>query len=268
MLNLDMKNKLLEVFSSGGGTQSTCISALIIQKRLPRPDYVVIADTGREMKTTWQYMDAVVRPAFNAIGIEVHRILKDEFASPWGRELFATSGQLMIPAFTNQSGEVSKLSAFCSGAWKQETLDRWFAKTLGITRRQRKHWIGYSLDEPKRWGRMIKGKEFLSGLIRLPLVHDIPTRRHEALRIVEQMGWPKPPRSRCFDCPNQSDYEWAEVKTDYPEDFTSAIERDETMRLRDPHAFLHSTAKPLRDADLSAADDLFSGSCATGDCFI
>ena len=81
-----MNNKL-EVFNSGGGTQSCAISALIIQGRLPRPDYIVIADTGREMKTTWQYLDAVVRPALKAIGLEVHRISKDEFAAPWGREL-------------------------------------------------------------------------------------------------------------------------------------------------------------------------------------
>jgi hypothetical protein len=263
-----MNNKLLEVFSSGGGTQSCAISALIIQGRLPRPDYIVIADTGREMKTTWQYLDAVVRPALKAIGLEVHRISKDEFAAPWGRELFATIGQLMIPAFTDLNGSVSKLSAFCSGAWKSEVCDRWFAKTLGITRSKRRHWIGFSLDEPKRWSRMIAGKEFKGGLLRLPLVHDIPTRRHEAIAIVEKMGWPKPPRSRCFDCPNQSDYEWNEVKTDYPADFALAVERDETMRQRDAHAFLHSTAKPLRDADVSQSDDLFSGSCAEGECFL
>ena len=263
-----MSDKLLEVFSSGGGTKSCAISVLIIQGRLPRPDWIVIADTGREMPTTWQYLDAVVRPAFQKIGLEVHRISKEEFASPWGRGVFATSGHLMIPAFTNQRGEVSKLSAFCSSAWKAEVRDRWFSKKHGITRSHRRHWIGYSLDEPKRWSRMMKGKEFTDGLIRLPLVHDIPTRRHEEIEIVEKMGWPKPPRSRCFDCPNQSDYEWAEVSTDHPVHFQQAITRDELIRERDPHAFLHSTATPLKDVDLSKADDLFSGSCATGDCFL
>jgi hypothetical protein len=261
-------SSLVEVFSTGGGTQSCAISCLIIEGKLPRPDYVVIADTGREMPTTWQYLDAVVRPAFKEIGLEVHRISKEEYAAPWGRDIFATSGHLMIPAFTTQNGEISKLSAFCSSAWKAEVCDRWFAKTLGITRSQRRHWIGFSLDEPKRWGRMIDGKEFKSGLIRLPLVHDIPTRRHEAIRIVEKHGWPKPPRSRCFDCPNQSDFEWAEVQSDYPKNFQQAIERDETMRLRDTHAFLHQSAKPLRDVDLKQPDDLFSAGCPSGECFL
>lgn len=61
---------MFEVFSSGGGTQSCCISVMILQGRLPKPDFVVIADTGREMPTTWQYLDAVVRPAFKKEGIE------------------------------------------------------------------------------------------------------------------------------------------------------------------------------------------------------
>lgn len=259
---------MIEVFSSGGGTQSCAIAALIIQGKLPKPDFVVIADTGKEMPTTWQYMDAVVRPALKAIGLEVHRIMREDFASPRGREVFATSGHLMIPAFSNQSGETSKLSGFCSSAWKSEVRDRWFSKVHGITRGQRKHWIGYSLDESKRWMRMQKGEEYQKGQIRFPLVYDVPMRRHESIALVERMGWPKPPRSRCWMCPNQSDHEWAEVQTDYPEKFAEAIALDESIRERDPHAFLHSSVKPLRDADLSKPDDLFSASCPSGECFL
>jgi len=47
-----LDSKMIEVFSSGGGTQSISITALIIQGRLPKPDFTVIADTGREMPTT------------------------------------------------------------------------------------------------------------------------------------------------------------------------------------------------------------------------
>ena len=69
-------------------------------------------------------------------------------------------------------------------------------------------------------------------------------------------------------CPNQSDYEWSEVQTDYPELFKEAIELDEAVRAKDSHAFLHSTVKPLREVDLSKEDDLFSGSCPSGECFL
>ncbi len=60
-----------EIFSSGGGTQSAAITALIVQGRLPKPDFVCIVDTERERSTTWQYLDAVIRPALASVGIEV-----------------------------------------------------------------------------------------------------------------------------------------------------------------------------------------------------
>lgn len=257
-----------QIWSCGGGTQSCAIGALIVQGRLPKPYLAVIADTGREMPTTWQYLDSVLRPALANVGVEIVRVKKDEWATPRGRGLFATSGQLMIPAYTNQSGEASKLPAFCSGAWKQEVVDRWLSIKHDLTRSQYVKWIGFSRDEKTRIIRMQNGAEWKSGLIRFPLHDDIPMRRHEAIKLVEDMGWPKPPRSRCFDCPNRSDMEWYEVKTDYPELFASAIERDETMRQRDPHAFLHSSVAPLKDAKLDPKEDLFSAGCASGECFL
>lgn len=259
---------LLEVFSTGGGTQSTAISALIIQGKLPKPDLVVIADTGREMPTTWQYLDAVVRPALKAIGLEVHRVKTSEWVSEAARDVFHQNGDLLIPAFSNLNGNPSKLSSFCSNEWKVRCVDRWIKAETGKTRSQYKKWIGFSLDETTRVLRMQRGKEYEAGLIRFPLVYDVPTKRQAAIRLVEEMGWPKPPRSRCWMCPNQSDYEWAEVQRDYPQLFDEAIALDDAIRQRDENAYLHSTIKPLRDANLTAPDDLFSGSCPSGECFL
>lgn len=258
---------MIEVFSTGGGSQSCCISVMILQGKLPRPDFVIIADTGREMPTTWDYLDNVTRPAFAKVGLEIHRIKSSEFAAPWGRGLFATSGQLMVPAFSNLTGEPSKLSAFCSGAWKGEAIDRWLSLTHGITRSKYRKWIGFSMDETTRILKMQKGKEYKGGLIRFPLVETF-TRRHEAIKIVEEHGWPTPPRSRCFDCPNQSDMEWSEVKQDYPPLFQAAINRDEQIRETDKNAFLHSSVTPLKDANLDPSEDLFSAGCPSGECFL
>jgi len=259
---------LIEVFSTGGGTQSTAISALIIQGKLPRPDLVVIADTGREMPTTWQYLDAVVRPALQAIGLEVHRVKTSEWVSDAARDVFHQNGDLLIPAFSNMTGEASKLSSFCSNEWKGRCVDRWIKATIGKTRSEYRKWIGFSLDETNRVLRMQKGKEYKSGLIRFPLVYDVPTKREAAIRLVEEMGWPKPPRSRCWMCPNQSDYEWAEVKNEYPELWNEAVSMDEEIRETDKHAYIHSSIKPLREANLDKPDDLFSASCPSGECFL
>jgi hypothetical protein len=266
------RKPLVQVFSSGGGTQSCAISALIIQGRLPKPDICVIADTGYENNRTWEYQDAIIVPALAKCGVEVFRVLASDWAAPWGNPAanrgFATSGQPMIPAYTDQSGMcVSKLSTYCSNAWKQEVVDRWLSKACGVTRSQCVKWIGFSRDEVKRVFRMAKGEEYLKGLIRFPLIQDVPTTRQEAIKIVEDMGWPTPPRSRCWMCPNQNDHEWREIKAD-PDMWDNATRFEDEFRLRDPHAYCHKSGKPLREVDFREEDDLFAGKCESGGCFL
>lgn len=265
--NAQQNKRLVEVFSSGGGTQSTAIAALILQSKLPRPDFTVIADTGYEMPTTWEYLDAYVRPAFVKAGMEIHRVKASEWAANWGRGIFANSGQLLMPAFSSRNGG-GKLPNFCTKAWKIEVVTRWLSKVHSVRKSEFRKWIGFSRDETRRVHAMMAGAEYKAGRIRFPLVHDFPTKRHEAGKIVAEMGWPPAPRSRCYNCPNQSDLEWAEVKRDHPAEWEKAIRLDEAIRERDPSAYLHSSIKPLRDADLTEEDDLFSGGCHNGECFV
>jgi hypothetical protein len=61
-----------QCWSYGGGVQTAAIAALVIQGKLPVPDVTVIADTGRERTTTWEYLWDVVNPALmREVGIEV-----------------------------------------------------------------------------------------------------------------------------------------------------------------------------------------------------
>ncbi|MDF1516257.1 MAG: hypothetical protein P1S60_20775, partial [Anaerolineae bacterium] len=51
-----------QIFSSGGGVQSTAIAAMIVRGDIPKPDLTVIIDTEREKSTTWEYLEAVTAP--------------------------------------------------------------------------------------------------------------------------------------------------------------------------------------------------------------
>jgi hypothetical protein len=261
---------MIEVFSSGGGTQSTCMAALIVQGRLPKPDYVVIADTGRECETTWQYMDAVTIPALNQIGVEVHRILPDWQSVPaHGMNYMTHNGNTMIiPAWTDQNGDVGKLSGFCSSRWKVEVVDRFLSRQFGITRSKYRKWIGFSLDEWRRAQRLMTSEEGRKGLIRLPLVYDVPLKRYEAIKEVVKMGWPTPPRSRCWMCPNQQDDEWSEMPLD---EFDKAVAFEKEIQVIDPHAWLHKSCLPLDTcAPFPQEATLFDSGiyCTSGVCFI
>lgn len=148
-----------EVLSSGGGTQSTAMAALIVQGKLPKPDIMAIVDTGREMPTTWEYLDQVTAPAMKKLGIDVHRVNAMRYANNWGHpsRMFATNGDLLLPAFSSINN--SKLSAFCSKAWKQEAMNRWLKQEHGVTRKEYRKWIGFSLDETRRVLNMQRGEE-------------------------------------------------------------------------------------------------------------
>ena len=262
----------VEIFSHGGGTQSAAITALIIQGRLRKPDFVCIVDTERERKTTWEYLDAIIRPALHSIGLEVHRIPKSEWGTkqPDGKDYLSHNrNTILLPAFTNQvADETGKLPGFCSKTWKRETQNRYVREVLGVPTNRQKKWIGFSLDEVRRAVRMMASEEYHAGLVYFPLIHGIPLRRQEAIREVEKMGWPTPPRSRCWNCPNQTDNEWREIKLNSPEEFALACALEKEVREVDPFCWFHKSCVPLGEVNFTEEADLFEDrACSSGGCF-
>ena len=67
-------------------------------------------------------------------------------------------------------------------------------------------------------------------------------------------------------CPNAGDDEWREIKANRPDEFEAACKLDEEIRLRDPHMWLHKSAKPLREVDFS--DNRQTEFCHDGLCFL
>lgn len=268
--------KPVEIMSNGGGTQSAAMIALVIQGRLPRPDYICIVDTERERQTTWDYLDNVIRPALAKIGMEVHRIQKSEWGSKPEHGLDWLShnrNTVLLPGFTDQTGEVGKLSGFCSNTWKVETRQRYCRNVLGIPTKYQRSWIGYSLDEKRRAVRMMGGEEYKAGLIYFPLIQTVPLRRKDSIRLVESMGWPTPPRSACYNCPNQLDDEWLDLKLNSPEEFRLACDLEKEVQKVDPFCWFHKSCIPLGEVDFTAPanaipeDDLFNRACSSGGCF-
>lgn len=145
-------NQRTQIWSSGGGVQSAAIAALIVLGEL-RPDLAVIVDTEREQSTTWAYMDEVISPALAKIGFVLNRVLKSEYATV---DLYGGSNgeSLLMPVFTNQSGEIGKLPTFCSSEWKTRVVRRW-ATAQGCT--EVDIWLGISSDEKHRM-KASKGK--------------------------------------------------------------------------------------------------------------
>lgn len=246
-----------EIWNCGGGTQSAAIAALIVTGALPKPDLAVIVDTERERSSTWRYVDGWLIPALHDVGVTLHRVPKSRYATVdvWGGK---DGNSLLVPAFTDRDGE-GKLPAFCSTEWKARVVQRWAVQEYGVTAAT--NWLGFSTDEAARAQNVTAGK----WQRRYPLL-ELGISRSACYALVRRIGWPAPPRSSCWMCPNHSDVEWDEIKRDDPADFALAVAFGADIQKRDSRAWLHNSCEPLDTVDFTKQGSLF-GACNSGQCF-
>jgi hypothetical protein len=244
------------VVLSFGGAQSAAIAVLVLQGRLPKPDLIVFADTSREVTETWQYLENIVRPALAEIGLPVH-VVGHEYAYydlNHGKEL-------LLPTFTTRGGAKGKLPTFCSKEWKQRPIRRWL-REQGV--KACDLWLGISMDEIERMKQ--EEKKWVNHVY--PLIEMIPMQRHQCVSLVENYGWPTPPKSRCWMCPNMGAQAWRQLRDTYPDDFQKAVALEQEIRQSDPHVWLHTAAIPLVDAvELSDMQPSLFDGCDSGYCF-
>lgn len=228
-----VKGGIMICWSYGGGVQSAAIAVLIREGVLPMPDLSVIADTGRERRTTWQYLDEVIRPYLAPVGVTIE-VAPHSLAT---KDLYAADGLTLMPAFTTEG----RLPTYCSGYWKLSVVDRWL-RSKGVE--DCDCWIGFSIDELRRVSKQDR-KKWLR--LAFPLI-DRMINRVMCVRLIEGAGLPLPRKSRCYQCPHQNEEEWAETLAD-PVDGPLAIACDEEVRANDPEGkglYLHYSRVPLR----------------------
>lgn len=243
---------MTEILSYGGGTQTAAMCVLVAQGKLPKPDYVIAADTGREMPSTWEYANTYMRPLLASVGLELH-VAPHTLATV---DVWAGNGDLLVPAYT----DTGKLPTFCSDKWKARVVHRYARQVLG-TGTDLTMWIGFSLDELKR----VKGEDGR----RYPLI-DLMLTKADCEHVIEAAGLPLPHKSRCWMCPHQHNAEWREVRS-APDLWRQAIELDEEIRANDERGgvYLHPQRVPLAQADIDADDRKEPNrQCAFGLCFV
>lgn len=233
-----MKNAI--VWSYGGGVQSAAIAVLIHQGALPRPDLSVIADTGREAQSTWDYMRNVVIPLLD-FEIEV---ASHDLATV---DLRGANGDVLIPAFT----ATGKLPTFCSTEWKKRVVRRWL-RQRGVE--SCRLWLGISTDEVGR--AKPSDTEWIEH--HYPLLFDVPLSRSECFQKVIGAGLPEPPRSSCWCCPHRQDAEWRALP---PEELEKAAGLEDDLRATDNGLYLHRSRVPLREVNLNDGQADLWGEC-------
>ena len=248
---------MTEILNYGGGRQTAAMCELIRTDRLPRPDRIVIADTGREKPSTWEYLAEIVQPRMASVGLTVE-IAPRSLAYV---DLYGHNGDLLLPVYT----PTGKLPAFCSNEWKQRVVTR-YLRQQGVE--EHTSWIGFAWDERSR----IKGTEGR----RFPLV-EMGLTKADCRQIITDAGMPMPPPSSCWMCPNMGNSEWRYIRDHYPDAWTQACALDEEIRDEDrargnAGVWLHVSRQPLATAPIDDDDGrdgkLEGRQCSLGLCFV
>lgn len=245
----------IQLMSYGGGTNTAAMCVLVAEGKLPRPDYIMMADTGREASPTWDYLNEVMQPYLLQQGLSVmiapHSLSKVD--------LYSGNGDVLMPFFTVDGA----LPTFCSIEWKERVVAR-------EARRQEIEscdlWMGFTIDEigrvkpgPRKWMRRV-----------FPLVDGMYTRA-DCYSIVAKAGLPQPPKSACYMCPHRSNAEWRYLRDEYPDDFQQAIKLESEVRAtKDAGLYLHPDRVELALADLDKPDrrENRDMQCGLGMCFV
>lgn len=287
MKELFVKN----VLSLGMGVQSTALYLMSALGELPRIDFAVFSDTGREKSGTMRYLDWLTKWADQNNGPQIivksemnlYRDLLDGVNSTGGR--YAS-----IPAFTiGDDGEQGILRRQCTNEYKIAVVDQAIRDVHGLKRKQRNIptniWKGISSDEADRmsipekakWKTFIypfigyavpgKGKWFKLSpeLTKVQNRDDIKAwyRRHDL---------PIPPKSACVFCPFTSDAGWADMKQNEPLDFADAVKtdyaiRDSSKKGIERPIYLHRSLQPLDQVVFDPDSKIEFGECS-GTCHV
>jgi len=231
--------------------QSTAIAALIVKGELT-PDLAIIVDTERESSTTWEYHNNIVCPALKDVGVKLHRIRKSKYATV---DLFS-GNTLLVPVYT----ETGKFPTYCSAEWKVRVLQRWAVREYGV--KQATVWLGITVDELKRVKQPI-GK----WQNHYPLI-DRRMSRGDCLALIDTMGWPPPPRSSCWMCPNHTKKEWADQKQKGGSDWDRAVLLEKYLQSKDDEVYLAEPGVSLENMEFGDGGQMaFTGLCDSGYCF-
>ncbi len=229
-----------QILGYGGGQQTVAMCLLVEQGIIPRPDYIICADTGRERQSTWDYLNEHIQPRMTALGMPVH-VASHELAAV---DLYSKQGVLLMPVYT-ASG---KLSTFCSTEWKARVMQRYQRETLGIT--SSTTWIGFAFDERRRVKAShqdVSGPWYRS----YPLI-DLFLTKEDCRHVITRAGLPLPSKSCCYMCPHNHNSDWRDIRENHPTQWTEAIRLDVELRESDERGgvFLHQDRVPLSGADI------------------
>jgi hypothetical protein len=278
----------LRVLSLGAAVQSTTLALMAARGEIgPMPDCAIFADTGWEPPAVYEHLDWLT--SGNVLPLPVHRVsagnLRDDLLKAGAGRRWAS-----IPAFTrtvtpsgsevpvldeDQEGQIivvgsrrrgaqtvsiGMIRRQCTTDYKIVPIRRKVRELVGLAHRRSpdgpvvEQWIGISLDEIIR----MKPSREAWQINRWPLIERRMMRRN-CPAWLRRHGYPEAPKSACIGCPFHDDHRWRDIRDNDAIAWADAVNLDRAIRtgLRGirGEVYLHRSAVPLDEADLSSAAD-------------
>jgi hypothetical protein len=262
-LSRPLEGAKLVVISHGGGVQTTAMCLMAALGEItPMPDLAIFADTGGELRRTYDLLDWLQAQ----VPFPIVRVRRPG-PSLGDTMLQVASGKRrrektpLVPFYALAAdGERSMLPKQCSKDYKTRVVAREIARRLGIGDGKRgprtpavELWIGMTRDEMMRVA--TNERKWIHN--RHPLV-ELNMHRRDVVRWFERRGFPLPTKSSCIFCPFRDNPAWARMKSEDPADFDRACQFDDAVRAGwpgiDGKVFIHRNFEPLRDAVLTEPD--------------
>lgn len=233
---------MLQVFSYGGGVQSTAALVLAAQRKLDYPTFL-FANVGddSEHPATLAYVRDVAMPYAAQHGIALHELRytrRDGRQPTLYAEVVGNNRSIDIPMYLG-SGKPGHRN--CTKTFKIKVIDRWI-KAAGATAEQPADvGLGISIDEFQRMRTPIDPRFPFRRRV-YPLI-DLRLARDDCRRIIASAGLPVPPKSACWFCPFHVERDWRALQRDHPDLAARAIDLEEKVNLK--RAKLHRDAMYL-----------------------
>lgn len=280
----------VKILSLGLGVQSTAIYYMCTMGIIPRIDFAIFADTGREKQKTYDYLDYLKRWAAKNDGPEIIvKTDKNLYADLLNKTNSTAQRFAPIPAYTkNTDGTTGMLRRQCTGEYKIAVVDNCIRDEIynlasGSRRPATEVYKGITTDEIERMSIPMEAWKVLVypfcgyriskyDTERIKDYNAPVMNRTDLIVWYMQNSLPIPPKSSCVFCPYTSEATWHDMKQNEPEDFEAACKVDDAIRDSSKQGvsspiYLHESCQPLRSINFNSnATDLFKGECTGEEC--
>jgi hypothetical protein len=245
-------DKVQQVLSYGGGKQTFAMLVLIEQGLLPKPDLIIFADTGREIKETYEHIQQYALPLIERLGIPYYGVKRNVNGDE--RDIYQY----------HYDHYLTNIWPTCTMEFKVRPINRKINELFDIVPGVHSidTWIGITTDEAHRT------TPSNTAYIRktFPLL-DLNLSRDDCINLTVAAGYPAPPKSGCDICSHK---DWEKAYVDHPEWFEPALTLEVHAAEKRPEVSLPEYGRNLRTIALQPKFNWsgYEEDCGTGYCHV